>query len=317
VNTTARVLQYSRVGSLDELELAEIPIPEAPPDGVLVEVRAAGINPIDWKLVLGIRPTPPFSIPRRVGSDAAGVIVEAGREVEGWAVGDEVIVRSAAGALASHVPAHLSQLDRKPASLSWEQSAAIGVPVGTAYQSLKSLGVSAGITLLIHGGSGSVGQAAIQFAHAWGATVIATAGKANQERVRELGAIAIEYGPGLADRIRAVAPAGIDLVLDCAGTDEALEASFELVTHRDRIGTIVAGYQAAALGIRAWSGGSPIPLTLEEQELRHAAVSVAADLIQKGEFDLEIGATFPLEHALDALRASQSGKIRGKIVVVP
>jgi NADPH:quinone reductase-like Zn-dependent oxidoreductase len=313
----ARVIQYSKVGSFDNLELAEIPTPKPPDHGVVVEVRAAGINPIDWKLILGIRASPPITAPRRVGSDASGGITAVGPEVAGWAVGDEVIVRRAAGALATHVVAQPDQLELKPSSLSFEQAAAIGVPVGTAYQVLKSLGVGKGTTLLIHGGSGSVGQAAIQFARASGATVLATASEANQNRMRELGATPIVYGPGLLDRVRAAAPEGIDRILDCAGTDEALDASFALVPDRSHIGTIVVGYKAAELGILAWSGGSPIPLTAEQEKLRHDAVTVAADLAHEGRFEIEIGASFPLDRAADALRASQSGSVRGKIVVIP
>jgi NADPH:quinone reductase-like Zn-dependent oxidoreductase len=313
----AKVIQYSTVGSLDALELVEIETPSAPPDGVVVEVRAAGINPIDWKLILGIRPTPPITTPRRVGSDAAGVIVEIGPDVSEWKVSDDVIVRGAAGALATHVVARPDQLERKPDSLNWDEAAAVGVPVGTAYQVLISLGVTKGTRLLIHGGSGAVGQAAIQFARAWGATVIATASESNQQRLRDLGAIPVVYGPGLVDRIRAAAPEGIDLIFDAAGTDEALEASFELVDDRQQIGTIVLGFRAAELGIRAWSGGSPIPLTAEEEKLRHEAVSVAAELHSRGQFQIEIGATYPLEKAAEALAASKSGRVRGKIVVVP
>lgn len=313
----ARVIQYSQVGSLDNLELVDVPTPNAPADAVVVEIRAAGINPIDWKLILGIRPSAPFTTPRRVGTDASGLITEVGGQVSGWSVGDEVIVRDAAGALATHVVAGPDQLARKPASLSWEQGAALGVPVGTAYQVLKSLGVVAGTTLLIHGGSGAVGQAAVQFARAWGATVIATASEANQDRLRELGAVPVVYGPGLVERIRAAAPGAIDLILDAAGTDEAIEASFDLVDDRQQIGTIVLGFRAAELGIRAWSGGSPIPLTEEEQRLRHEAVSIAASLAEQGRFEIEIGARFPLDRAADALRESHSGRVRGKVVVLP
>jgi NADPH:quinone reductase-like Zn-dependent oxidoreductase len=313
----ARVLQYSEIGSFDALELVEIPTPHAPQNGVVVEVAAAGINPIDWKLLLGIRPSPPITDPRGVGTDAAGTVIEVGSAVTGWSVGDEVIVRGASGALATHVVVEPDRLDPKPASLSWDEAAAIGVPVGTAYQALRSLGVEDGTRLLIHGGSGSVGQAAIQFAVAWGATVVATAGEANQERLRELGATPVVYGPGLLDRILAVAPGGFDLILDAAGTDEALETSFALVTDRQQIGTIVAGFKAAELGIRAWSGGSPIPLTAEEERLRHDALAAAANLHAEGRFEIEIGARYPLERAVDALRDSNSGSVRGKIVVVP
>jgi NADPH:quinone reductase-like Zn-dependent oxidoreductase len=252
-----------------------------------------------------------------VGTDAAGVIVEVGPEVSRWAVGNHVIVSRTPGAVGTHVVVQSGHLDPKPGWLSWQQAAALPVPAGTAYQVLKSLGVTNGTTLLIHGGSGSVGQAAIQFARAWGATVVATAGESNQDRLRELGAIPVVYGPGLVDRVRSAVPNGVDLILDAAGTDEAIEASFALVDDRRRIGTIVLGFRAAELGIRAWSGGSPVPLSAEENRLRSEAVAVAAGLAKQGRFEIEIGAEFPLERAVDALAASRAGRVRGKIVVLP
>jgi NADPH:quinone reductase-like Zn-dependent oxidoreductase len=313
----AKVLQYSEVGNFDSLQLVEIPTPSAPDNGVVVQVQAAGINPIDWKLVLGIRPLPPSTTPRRVGSDGAGVIVEVGRAVSGWGVGDEVIVRRTTGTIATHVVVNAENLDRKPANLTTDEAAAVGVPVGTAYQALKSLGVTDGTTLLIHAGSGAVGQAAVQFAKAWGATVIATASEANQDRLRELGAIPVVYGPGLLERIRAVAPNGIDRVLDVAGTDEALDVSFALVDDRSHIGTVVAGARAGELGIQAWAGGNPAPITEEQEALRHEAIGAAAALHAEGRFEIEIGGRFPLDQAVEALRASHSGSVRGKIIVVP
>jgi NADPH:quinone reductase-like Zn-dependent oxidoreductase len=313
----ALVAQYSKFGNPDVVELVEIPTPVASPDGLVVEVRAAGINPIDLKLMAGLRHSGEITEPRRIGSDAAGVISGAGDTVTGWKVGDEVIVRRAHGALATHVVAHPDQLDRKPTSLSWEQAAAMGVPVGTAYQVLISLGVKEDTVLLIHAGSGAVGQAAIQFAKAWGATVVATASERNQDRLRELGAIPVVYGPGLLDRLRAAAPQSYDLILDAAGTEEALEASFALVDDRQKIGTIVVGARAASLGIRAWSGGSPVPLTADEERLRHEAIGAAADLIAQGKFEIEIGASYPLTEVVAALEASKSGAVRGKVVVLP
>jgi NADPH:quinone reductase-like Zn-dependent oxidoreductase len=299
------------------LEVVDIATPTAPPDGVVVEVRAAGVNPIDSKLRSGLRASPPLNGPRRVGSDAAGVVSELGARVDGWSVGDEVIVRGADGAYATHVVASPQQLVAKPQDLSWEQAAAIGVPAGTAYQALKSLRVGRGDTLLIHGGSGGVGQAAVQFARAWGATVIATASAANHARLTELGAIPIAYGPGLVDRIRAVAPQGVDVVLDAAGTAEAVETSLALVRDRDRIGTIVLGARAAEFGIRAWAGGSPVPLTPQEQSLRREAIGAVAELVAKGEFEIEISRRLPLESAAEAQRESETGHVRGKIVLVP
>jgi len=312
----ATVVQYSEFGGPEVLRLVSVPRPVPSAGQVLVEVLAVGVNPIDGKLRAGKRASAPIAEPRGVGSDASGVIVEVGDGVDGWAVGDEVIV-STSGAYATFLAVDPARLDHKPEEWSFEQAAAVGIPVSTAYQVLRSLGVTSGTTLLIHGGSGAVGQAAIQFAVAWGATVVATAGQAREERVRELGGVPVGYGPGLVDRIRAAAPQGIDVVLDAAGTDEALEASFELVGDRSRIGTIVVGARAAELGIRAWSGGNPVPLSEEEKRLRREGVAAAAELARKGEFDVEVALTLPFDEAAEAQRLVDSHEARGKVVLLP
>ncbi|QEO09056.1 quinone oxidoreductase family protein [Protaetiibacter larvae] len=313
----AGVVQYTEFGGPEVLEFVEVATPE-PGDGeVLLEVRAAGVNPIDAKLRAGLRASTPITTPRRVGSDASGVVAAVGPGVEGWAVGDEVIASGVRGAYATHAIVAASGLTRKPTAISWAQAAALGVPAGTAYQSLKSLGVGQGTTLLVHAASGAVGQAAVQFARAWGATVIGTAGPANQDRLRQLGAIPVEYGPGLAERVRAIAPQGVDRVLDAAGTDEAIAASLELVADPQQVGTIVRGADAPGWGIRAWSGGSATPLTAEEKAWRHEAVGVAAELAARGAFDIEIARSLPLEQAAEAHRLLAGGKVRGKIVLLP
>lgn len=310
-------IEYDAIGGPEVLEYREIER-EIPGAGqVLVETRAIGVNPIDWKVRSGRRASRPITEPRRIGSDAAGVVIAVGEGVVDWAVGDEVIVSGAIGAYATEAIAPAAKLARKPAALGWEIAAALPIPVATAHQVLTSLGVSDGDTLLLHGGSGAVGQAAIQLARRLGATIIATASEANHPRVRELGAIPIAYGPGLIDRVRAVAPRGVDVALDAAGTDEAIEVSKELVSDPDRIGTIVLGARAAELGIHAWSGGNPIPLTADEQQLRIDAVPLAAELAANGEFDVEIAAHYPLTDAADAHRLSESGDLRGKIILVP
>lgn len=313
----ATQIQYDRLGDPDVLEMATVPDPVAPDDGVVVEVRAAGVNPIDGKLRSGGRPSAPITSPRVPGSDAAGVLLAVGSDVDGWAPGDEVVVRNARGAYTTHLVAPASHLVRKPASVSWEQAAAIGVPVGTAHQALVSLGVGPGTTLLIHGGSGSVGRAAIQLARRMGATVIATASPANHDRLRVLGATPVAYGPGLLDRLRTAAPDGYDLILDAIGSDEALEASFALVDDRSRIGTIVVGPRAAELGIRAWGGGNPVPLTADELRLRDDAYALALELIAAGEFEVDIARSFPLTEAADATRLVESGHPGGKVILLP
>ncbi|ROR80581.1 NADPH:quinone reductase [Plantibacter flavus] len=312
----ATVIQYQELGSADVLELVEVPTPQAGRGELVVEVRAAGVNPIDWKLRSGVRGGE-LQGTRRVGSDGAGVVVEVGAGVEGWSIGDEVVVVNASGTYATHVVVTPDQIIRKPAAISFEEAAAIGIPVSTAYQALRSLGVTEGTTLLIHGGSGSVGHAAVQFAVAWGATVVATASEGNHARLRELGAMPVTYGPGLVERVREAAPQGVDRVLDAVGTDEALEASFELVEDRQHIGTIVVGAKAADLGIQAWSGGNPLPLTAQEQAWRAEAIPAVASLVEEGRFSFELGTVRPLAEAAEAHRESESGHPSGKLILVP
>ena len=200
--------------------------------------------------------------------------------------------------------------------MSAAEGAALGIPVGTAYQALRSLAIGPRDTLLLHAGSGSVGQAATQFAVLWGATVVATTSERRFDRVRELGAIPVAYGDGLADRVRAVAPRGVTVALDAAGTDEAIQASLELVDDRDRIVTLVRGRDAASFGIRAFSGGSPRPLSAREQAWRREAIPVTIALMAAGAFSVELGPSFPLADAAAAHRAVQDGT-DGKVTLVP
>lgn len=331
----AEFIRYGEHGGPEVLTLVEGPVPEAPADGVVVEVRAAGVNPVDWKIRSGKRGARDFSQPQGMGSDAAGVVVAVGdavgraegveraeaveraEGVENLSVGDEVIVHGARGAYASHLVAPPKQLVSKPAALGFEQAAALGIPAGTAYQVLRSLGLSEGETLLLHGGSGAVGQAAIQFAREWGANVVATASRANHDRLRELGAIPVAYGPGLLDRLRAVSPNGYDVALDAAGTDEAIDASLELVADRDRIATIVRMKEAAEFGIRTWSSAIPSTMNAETLRLRAEGVAEAARLAAEGRYDVDIAARYPLAEAADAQRQSETGHVRGKIVLIP
>lgn len=312
----ARFVTYSQTGGPEVLEVTEGPEPEAGPGQVLVAIRAAGVNPIDGKLRQGIRASAPITEPRPVGFDGAGVVAGVGEGVTEFSVGEEVVVQSTAGTYATHVVARAENLVAKPAGVSFETAAALGIPVATAYQALASLDVGAGDRLLIHGGSGAVGQAAIQFARARGAEVVATASAANHDRLRELGAVPVTYGPGLVDRLREASPQGYTVSLDAAGTAEALDASLALVP-RERIGTIVQGAQYHDLGLQAWSGGSPEPLTDEQNALRAEAVAAVLPLIESGEFSVEIGRVLPLDQAADAARLNEQGGVRGKIVLVP
>ncbi|MGX5696828.1 NADP-dependent oxidoreductase [Agromyces soli] len=310
-------IEYEEFGGPEVLRYREVPAPVAGPDQVVVAARAIGVNPIDAKVRRALRPSGPITVPRRPGADASGVITAVGDGVVGWAIGDEVIVAWGQGTYASEFAVAARLLTPKPANVSFEQGAALGIPVGTAHQALVSLGVSAGETVLVHAGAGAVGQAAVQLARRSGATVIATASERNHERLRELGAVPVAYGDGLADRVRALAPDGVDAALDLIGTDEAIAVSKQLVRDPARIGTIVLGPRAAELGIAAWSGGSPVPLTPEELGLRADAVPLVALLVDQLRFDVEIAEVLPLAEAAEAHRRIETQHVRGKIILVP
>jgi NADPH:quinone reductase-like Zn-dependent oxidoreductase len=312
----AHAVQYVEFGGPEVLTLREVTSPAPAAGEVTVRVAAAGVNPIDAKVLSGLRPTGPITAPRGIGSDGAGTVVAVGPDVEGVVLGQDVIVFGVTGTYASHVTVPVTAVQPRPVGVSAAAGAALGIPAGTAYQTLRSLGVGAGDTVLVHGGSGAVGQAVVQFAVLWGAAVVATASPRRHDRLRALGAIPVAYGDGLEQRVRAAAPQGVSAVVDIAGTDEAIDVSLRLVADRHRIVTLVRGKDAAALGIRAFLGGAPDPLTPRQQQLRAEAMPVALALMAAGRFSVELGPDYPLADAAAALRALAAG-VDGKITLVP
>lgn len=312
----SQAIVYTEFGGPEVLRLVDVPDPVPGPGKVVVHVEAAGVNPIDWKLRSGLRASAPLDSPRRVGADGAGVVASVGDGVDGFRPGDPVAFRAATGAYAADVVVDASDVFLRPDGVGAAQGAGLGIPAGTAYQSLRSLGVRGGDTLLVHGGSGAVGQAAIQFAVLWGARVLATTSDARADRVRALGAEPLAYGSGLAEHVRSAAPDGVTVILDAAGTDEAIETSLALLSDRSRIATIVRGRDAPGWGIRAFSGGSSVPLTAQQEAWRSEAVPVALALIAAGRYDVEIGARYALADAAKAQSDSQAGA-QGKLILVP
>jgi NADPH:quinone reductase-like Zn-dependent oxidoreductase len=313
----ARAIVHTELGSPDVLRLVEVPDPVAGPGEVVVRIEAAGVNPIDIKQRAGLRPLPPITEPRHVGFDGAGTITATGEGVSGFAVGERVAIGDTRGTYASALAVPVKNITRLLDGVTSAEGAALPIPAGTAYQSLRSLGVRKGDTVLIHAGSGAVGQAAIQFAVLWGATVIATASPARHDQLRALGAIPVAYGEGLTDRVREAAPQGVTVALDGAGTDEAIQTSLELVADHDRIATIVRGPDAAKLGIQAYSGGNPEPLTEQQLAWRHEAVGVAINLIEAGDFQVELGPELPLAEAARAHELIEQHAAAGKIILIP
>jgi NADPH:quinone reductase-like Zn-dependent oxidoreductase len=289
---------------------------ELPPPGdgqMLVDVRAAGTNPIDFKLYSGQMGNDPAKLPMPLGMEAAGVVVAAAPGASGYTggltVGDEVIVTNVDGAYAQRVLAQAAEVGHKPAALSFEQAAGLLLVGGTAWHLLTNTKVGTGDTVLIHGASGGVGLMAVQLAIARGAKVIATASPARHEQLRSYGAEPVAYGEGLADRVRALGR--VDAALDLVGSDEALDTSVELVADRSRIATIAGFGRAAELGIAALTGADG------GQAIRDASRADIIALAADGKLEVTVDKVFPLDEAAEAHRYLQTGHARGKVVLVP
>jgi NADPH:quinone reductase-like Zn-dependent oxidoreductase len=300
-------------GGPEVLALQDIDVPSPGAGQALVEVRAAGANPIDYKLYSGQMGRDPAKLPMPVGMEAAGVVVAVGPDAAGYTgpltVGDEVIATVASGAYAQRLLAQASDLGHKPATLPFEQAAGLLLTGGTAWHLLTNTRVGKDDTVLIHGASGGVGLMAVQLAVARGATVIATASPARHEQLRGYGATPVAYGPGLADRVRALGQ--VTVALDLVGSDEALDTSVELVADRSRIATIAGFARAGELGIAALTGADG------GQAIRDAARPELIALAADGRLEVTIDKVFPLEEAPEAHRYLQTGHARGKVVLVP
>jgi NADPH:quinone reductase-like Zn-dependent oxidoreductase len=296
-------IQFSRFGGPEVLELVELPDPEPGPGQIRVAVRAAGVNPIDWKVRSGAMGG---DLPKRTGQEVAGVVDALGDGVTGVAVGDAVFGGAAGGGGAAEL-ALLENYAPVPPSLDFAGAAALPVAVETAVRTLDALEVSAGHTIVINGASGSVGIAAVQFARARGARVIGTAGQANQEYLREFGAEPTTYGDGLVERVRALASDGVDRALDASGGG-VLPALVELTGSPDRVVTIADYAGAEQTGVRFSGGMGP--------ERAWHALTEAVELIEAGRFRLPVAQTFPLSDIAEAHRISETGHPRGKLVLI-
>ncbi|MDV6306260.1 NADP-dependent oxidoreductase [Gordonia amicalis] len=308
-----RAVTYRRFGGPDVLEVTDLPTPKVGPDSVLIRVRASSVNPVDWKVREGhLAEVMDTVFPVIPGWDVAGVVEQVGLDTPEFRVGDEVFgyVRKdvvggevAGGTFADLVAAPVRTLAHKPSSLSFEEAAAVPLAGLTAYQTIRRAGVQSGHTVLVHAAAGGVGSFAVQIARSLGARVIGTASESNHDYLRTLGAEPTMYGDGLADRVRALEPAGVDVVLDYVGGD-ALDSVPEVL--RDG-GTVASVIDARARdefgGLYAWVR----PDSADLAEL--------ARLADAGDLKPEIAEVFDLADAAGAHERSQSGHVRGKIVV--
>jgi NADPH:quinone reductase-like Zn-dependent oxidoreductase len=297
-----KAARFSRFGGAEVLEIVDLPDPHPGPGQVRIAVRAAGVNPSDWKKRQGLMDR---ELPQSMGHEAAGVVDELGEGVADAAVGDRVFGLSAEGAAQAEL-AVLDYYAPVPPSLDFAGAAALPAAIETATRALDQLGVRSGSTLLVNGASGSVGSAAVQLAAARGARVIGTASPASHEYLRSLGAEPVAYGEGLGGRVLALAPGGVDLALDVAGSG-VLPELIELAGGPGHVVTIADFAGAREHGVRFSSGDAGRAV--------HALAEIG-DLIESGRFSLPVAQAFPLAEVAQAHRVGEEGHVRGKLVLL-
>jgi NADPH:quinone reductase-like Zn-dependent oxidoreductase len=303
-----RAIVANRYGGPETLETAEVDDPKVGPDSVLVRVKAAGVNPVDWKIVAGfLDPIMYVHFPLVPGWDVSGVVEAVGLDAPEYSVGDEVFgyVRKDEvqhGTYAQLVAAPVRTLAPKPASLSWQQAAGVPLAGLTAWQSLARVAVAAGDTVLVHAAAGGVGSFAVQIAVAKGARVIGTAGEHNHDFLRSLGAEPVTYGEGLADRVRQLAPEGVDAAVDYVGGG-TVAVSQELLKDRSRVASIADAEVKQRGGHHVWVRSDS------------ADLAALARLADAGKLTVHVERALPLAEAAEAFRLSKTGRTRGKIVL--
>jgi NADPH:quinone reductase-like Zn-dependent oxidoreductase len=302
-------VQFDRYGDIDVLEVRDVPRPVPGTGEVLVRVKAAGINPGENAIRLGFfHDFFPATFPSGQGSDLAGVVEEVGPEVSSWTAGDEVIGfvdnRSSHAELVV-VPA--AQLVTRDPAVPWEAAGGLYVAGTTAWATVDVAGAAPGETMVVAGAAGGVGSLAVQLAVRAGATVIGLASERNHDWLRSHGVVPVTYGEGVADRIRAAAPDGVDAFIDLFG-DGYLDLAVDLGVDPDRINTIIDRAGAARLGTR------------NEGMAAFANAEVLAELAKRiaaGELEVPIAATYPLADVRAAYRDLLQRHTRGKIVLLP
>lgn len=291
------------------LRCGEVADPKVGPGQVLIEVRAAAVNPVDWKVMAGGLDSMMDTVfPVIPGWDVAGVVVRTGPDTPDFAPGDEVMAYARkdavqAGTFAEYVSVAAPSLARKPAALDWAQAAGLPLAGLTALRSLDRLAVGPRDVLLVHGAAGGVGSLAVQLGRDRGARVIGTASERNHAFVRELGAEPVSYGDGLLERVRALAPGGVSAVADFVGGQ--LETTLAVLADGGR------HISVADPGVEQ-HGGHWIWVRPDGAKLAELAA-----VVERGALTVEVAQVFPLERAGEAFDASRTGHVRGKLIVTP
>ncbi|MFD9406016.1 NADP-dependent oxidoreductase [Streptomyces sp. NPDC059989] len=302
-----RAMAYETYGGTEVLSETRLPVPKVGPGEVLVRVKCAAVNPVDWKIMAGgLDPMMDVVFPVVPGWDVAGTVERVGLDVPEFAEGDEVMSNARkdylrGGTFAEFVTVPVRTLAHKPASLGWAEAAGLPLAGLTAYQLLTRLGTGKEDTVLIHGAAGGVGSLGVQIARALGARVIGTASPRNHDRVRELGAEPVAYGDGLAERVLALAPDGATVVADFVGG--VLDVT-RAVLHDDGRHASIADPTVVGSGGQ-WMWVRAVGSDLAE----------LGRLADAGQLKVPIAKTFPLAELAAAFELSQAGHTAGKIVI--
>jgi NADPH:quinone reductase-like Zn-dependent oxidoreductase len=305
----ARAVRFDRYGGRDVLYVADVDMPSPGPDEVVVEVRAAGINPGEAAIRSGaMHDMFPATFPSGEGSDLAGVVTAVGPGVTEFSVGDEVLGFSfRRSSHATHTAVPVNQLIRKPSELSWEVAGSLYVAGVTAYAAVRAVDPKPGETIAVSAAAGGVGGLVVQLLALRKAVVLGIAGPGNADWLRAHGVIPIEYGDGLADRLRKAAPGGIDAFIDLFGP-EYIQLALDLGVAPDRIETIISFQKAGEVGAKTeGSVDASTPEVLAEM----------AGLIATGAVDFEVAGSYPLDRVADAFEELEKRHTRGKIVLLP
>ncbi len=302
-----KAVRFDEYGTVDVLKVADVPEPEPGPGQVLVQVKAAGINPGEAKIRDGqLHELWPATFPSGQGSDLAGVVAETGPGVTAFALGDEVIgYTDNRASQAEYVVVEEQHLTAKPAGVPWEVAGALFVAGATAYAAVRAVALTGADTVVVSGAAGGVGSIAVQLARRAGATVIGLASPANHQWLQGHGVIPVAYGDGVADRIRQAA-GKVDAFIDTVGGDYVEIAINDLGVEPSRIDTVANFEAVAKYGVKA--EGNAAGASAE-------TLAGLAGLIAGGQLEVPIAATFPLSQVQDAYRRLASGHLRGKIVL--
>lgn len=306
----SRAVRFSEYGEVDVLEVVDVERPTPDTGEVLVEVRAAGINPGESAIRRGLLDdTWPATFPSGQGSDLAGVVAELGDDVSDFEVGDEVLgFTDGRASHAEHVTARTDHIVRRPPDVLWEQAGALKVVGTTAHAVIRAVGVERGDVVVVSGAAGGVGSATVQLAVGRGANVFGLASEANHGWLRDHGVTPVDYhGDGLAERIRDAAGGPIDAFIDTFGGGY-VGLALDLGIGRERVNTIIDFDAAEKRGVQAVGGA----------EASNAEVlAELAQMITDGDLEIVIAETYPLEEVRAAFEALEQRHTRGKIVLIP